>query len=126
MKLSVSTWSAHEQLLSGALSKLDFVKLLNKHGITGMEVVEFDFADSSFESMKELCIRFNDAYSGIILNREYFFQPSYDKACLTKHNIDDFFELVEIEPEFDDPSFNTVSVILEFPSKHIVHFQKTD
>ena len=54
MKLSVSTWSAHEQLLSGALSKLDFVKLLNKHGITGMEVVEFDFADSSFESMKEL------------------------------------------------------------------------
>lgn len=24
-------------------------------------------------------------------------------------NIDDFFELVEIEPEFDDPSFNTVS-----------------
>lgn len=55
MKLSVSTWSAHEQLLSGALSKLDFVKLLNKHGITGMEAVEFDFADSSFESMKELC-----------------------------------------------------------------------
>ena len=24
-------------------------------------------------------------------------------------NIDDFFDLVEIEPEFDDPSFNTVS-----------------
>ena len=24
-------------------------------------------------------------------------------------NIDDFFELVDIEPEFDDPSYNTVS-----------------
>ena len=46
------------------------------------------------ESMKELCIRFNDAYSGIILNREYFFQPSYDKTRLTKHNIDDFFDKV--------------------------------
>ena len=24
-------------------------------------------------------------------------------------NIDDFFELVDFEPEFDDPSYNTVS-----------------
>ena len=54
MKLSVSTWSAHNQLLSGEMSKHDFVKLLYKHGITGMEVVDIDFADKSYESLKEL------------------------------------------------------------------------
>lgn len=54
MILSVSTWSAHEQLYSGKMSKEDFVRLLHKHGISGMEVVDIDFQDPSFESMKEL------------------------------------------------------------------------
>lgn len=54
MKLSVSTWSAHEQLLGGRMSKEDFVKLLHKHGMTGMEVVDIDFQDISYENMKEL------------------------------------------------------------------------
>lgn len=54
MKLSVSTWSAHEQLLSGTMSKEDFVRLLHRHAITGMEVVDIDFQDISYDSMKEL------------------------------------------------------------------------
>lgn len=54
MVLSVSTWSAHEPLYSGKMSKEDFVKLLQRHGISGMEVVDIDFRDSSLESMKEL------------------------------------------------------------------------
>ena len=54
MVLSVSTWSAHEQLYYGKMSKEDFVKLLHKHGVSGMEAVDIDFQDTSFESMKEL------------------------------------------------------------------------
>lgn len=54
MVLSVSTWSAHEQLYHGKMSKEDFVKLLYKHGVSGMEAVDIDFQDTSFESMKEL------------------------------------------------------------------------
>ena len=54
MVLSVSTWSAHEQLYHGNMSKEGFVKLLHKHGVSGMEVVDIDFRDTSFESMKEL------------------------------------------------------------------------
>lgn len=54
MKLSVSTWSAHEQLLNGTMSKEDFVELLHKHGMTGMEIVDIDFQDNSYESIKEM------------------------------------------------------------------------
>lgn len=57
------------------------------------------------DSMKELCIRFNNTYSEIILDREYFFQPSYDKVCLTKHNIDDFFDKV-LEMTFLNKEFS--------------------
>lgn len=54
MMLSVSTWSAHRQLYDGTMSKEEFVRLLYRHGITGMEVVDIDFQDPSFEGMKEL------------------------------------------------------------------------
>lgn len=54
MILSVSTWSAHPLLLSGELGKEQFVAFISQMGATGMEIVDFDFQDSSLESMKEL------------------------------------------------------------------------
>jgi len=46
------------------------------------------------DSMKELCIKFNTLYSMVLPNREYFFQPSYQKTHLTKYNIGDHFDRI--------------------------------
>lgn len=46
------------------------------------------------DSMRKLCLKFNEVYSKILPNREYFFQPSYEKKKLTKYNIDDFFDII--------------------------------
>ncbi len=43
MLASVSTWSAHESLLSGALPVSDFVRLIAREGAGGMEIVDIDF-----------------------------------------------------------------------------------
>lgn len=40
---SVSTWSAHKQLLSGELSAADFLHLIKKEGAQGVEIVDIDF-----------------------------------------------------------------------------------
>lgn len=54
MILSVSTWSAHPLLFGGRMSKADFVSFIHGYGARGMEVVDIDFEDTSYESMKEL------------------------------------------------------------------------
>ena len=54
MILSVSTWSAHPLLESGELSMEGFVELIGKMGAQGMEVVEIDFKDTSYENMRKL------------------------------------------------------------------------
>lgn len=54
MIFSVSTWSAHPLLFSGAMTKEDFVTFIHSYGAKGMEVVDIDFEDTSYENMKEL------------------------------------------------------------------------
>ncbi len=54
MILSVSTWSAHPLLESGAMTKEQFVEFIREHGAGGMEVVDIDFCDTSFENMHRL------------------------------------------------------------------------
>ena len=43
MIASVSTWSAHQQLLSGKLSAEAFLRLIREEGAEGVEIVDFDF-----------------------------------------------------------------------------------
>lgn len=46
------------------------------------------------DSMLELCRRFHDTYSLILPEREYFFQPSYDKTHYLNIDICDWFNSV--------------------------------
>jgi integrase len=63
------------------------------------------------ETMTKLCIEFNTVYSMILPDREYFFQPSYEKICLTTYNVDDHFDRI----------LKITGLDKEFPRKPTVH-----
>lgn len=46
------------------------------------------------DSMHELCRRFNDTYSMILPEREYFFQPTYDKTHYVNTDICGWFDSI--------------------------------
>lgn len=46
------------------------------------------------DSMTELCQNFNDKYCSILPNRNFFFQPSYDKKYYDGYNIRDMFNRI--------------------------------
>lgn len=48
---SVSTWSAHRQLLSGEMSATDFLRLISDEGARGVEIVDIDFEDPSANTL---------------------------------------------------------------------------
>lgn len=50
MIASVSTWSAHQQLLSGKLSAEAFLRLIREEGAEGVEIVDFDFENPTAET----------------------------------------------------------------------------
>lgn len=54
MIISVSTWSAHDLLLSGKLSPEGFLLKMKEFGAQGIEIVDFDFADHSMDSIKNI------------------------------------------------------------------------
>ena len=62
------------------------------------------------DSVLQMCRLFNDLYSSIVKDREYFFQIS-DTRTLTKYNVDDFFDLI----------LNKSGLDKEFSNKPTVH-----
>lgn len=63
------------------------------------------------DSLVQLCIRFDSAYSAVVKDRKYFFQISEERPFPTKHNIDDWFDRIMEEAGF----------LSEFPNKPTVH-----
>lgn len=53
MIASVSTWSAHQQLLSGELSAEAFLRLLREEGAAGVEIVDIDFENPNAETIQK-------------------------------------------------------------------------
>lgn len=53
------------------------------------------------EMLTDLCSRFDVVYSSMLPEREYFFQISANRLHPTKHNVDDWFDLILKKTELD-------------------------